>query len=77
MNYASVVFISFATLSLIWYLINGRKHFTGPPVVIQDAEEATTLEGQKPHSLGGVDGGDGELGLDGEAVGEKQGWKVR
>lgn len=73
MNYASVVFISFATLSLIWYLINGRKHFTGPPVVIQDAEEATTLEGQKPHTLG--DGGDGELGLDGE--GEKQGWKVR
>lgn len=75
MNYASVVFISFATLSLIWYLINGRKHFTGPPVVIQDAEEATTLEGQKPLPLG--DGGDGELGLDGEAVEEKQGWKVR
>jgi hypothetical protein len=32
MNYASVVFAGFALISLIWYIIYGRKHFTGPPV---------------------------------------------
>ena len=32
MNYASVVFAGFAAISLIWYLISGRKNFTGPPV---------------------------------------------
>ena len=32
MNYASVLFLFFAGISLIWYFIWGRKHFTGPPV---------------------------------------------
>lgn len=32
MNYASVVFAGFATISLVWYFIRGRKAFTGPPV---------------------------------------------
>ncbi|KAL3427613.1 polyamine transporter tpo5 [Phlyctema vagabunda] len=32
MNYASAVFAGFAAISVIWYVINGRKHFTGPPV---------------------------------------------
>lgn len=32
MNYASVVFAGFATISVVWYLIRGRKSFTGPPV---------------------------------------------
>ncbi|TVY85384.1 Polyamine transporter TPO5 [Lachnellula suecica] len=32
MNYASVVFMGFAMISLIWYIISGRKNFTGPPV---------------------------------------------
>jgi amino acid transporter len=32
MNYASVVFAGFATISLVWYFIRGRKVFTGPPV---------------------------------------------
>jgi len=32
MNYASVLFIFFAVVSIIWYIIWGRKHFTGPPV---------------------------------------------
>jgi hypothetical protein len=32
MNYASVVFAGFATISLAWYFIRGRKTFTGPPV---------------------------------------------
>lgn len=38
MNYASVVFVFFASISLLWYLIRGRKEFSGPPVV--SAEEA-------------------------------------
>jgi amino acid transporter len=32
MNYASAVFAGFAAISMIWYLIRGRKDFTGPPV---------------------------------------------
>ncbi|KAJ4289544.1 hypothetical protein N0V90_010873 [Kalmusia sp. IMI 367209] len=32
MNYASVVFAGFASISIIWYFIRGRKDFTGPPV---------------------------------------------
>ncbi|KAF2006188.1 polyamine transporter TPO5 [Amniculicola lignicola CBS 123094] len=32
MNYASVVFAGFAMISLVWYFVNGRKNFTGPPV---------------------------------------------
>jgi hypothetical protein len=58
MNYASVVFMGFAAISLAWYFIRGRKDFTGPPVVT-DAEP--TLEG-KPHPVDG----DGELGLESE-----------
>lgn len=34
MNYASVVFASFASISFIWYIIYARKNFTGPPVPI-------------------------------------------
>ncbi|KAL1607574.1 hypothetical protein SLS59_002543 [Nothophoma quercina] len=32
MNYASVVFAGFALISVGWYMIRGRKDFTGPPV---------------------------------------------
>ncbi|KIK66419.1 hypothetical protein GYMLUDRAFT_38209 [Collybiopsis luxurians FD-317 M1] len=32
MNYASVVFVGFGLISAIWYLINGRYHYQGPPV---------------------------------------------
>ncbi|KAL1741306.1 amino acid transporter [Schizophyllum fasciatum] len=32
MNYASVVFVGFATISGAWYTINGRFHYNGPPV---------------------------------------------
>ncbi|WRT63502.1 uncharacterized protein IL334_000407 [Kwoniella shivajii] len=31
MNYAAVVFVGFASLSCIWYIIHGRKHYSGPP----------------------------------------------
>jgi len=34
MNYASVVFSGFAMISVIWYIIRGRKEFTGPPVPV-------------------------------------------
>ncbi|KAK5133367.1 hypothetical protein LTR08_007801 [Meristemomyces frigidus] len=44
MNYASVVFAGFASISIAWYFIRGRKDFTGPPVM-QDAEPA--LKGQE------------------------------
>ncbi|KZF20738.1 putative GABA permease [Xylona heveae TC161] len=32
MNYASVVFAGFATISIVWYFIRGRSGFSGPPV---------------------------------------------
>jgi len=33
MNYASVVFAGFASISIIWYFAWGRKHFSGPAVL--------------------------------------------
>jgi amino acid permease (GABA permease) len=32
MNYASVLFVFFAGVSVLWYGVSGRKHFTGPTV---------------------------------------------
>ncbi|KAA8651876.1 hypothetical protein EYZ11_004191 [Aspergillus tanneri] len=32
MNYASVVFAGFGAISVAWYVVYARKHFTGPPV---------------------------------------------
>ncbi|KAI5918076.1 amino acid/polyamine transporter I [Camillea tinctor] len=31
MNYASVVFVGFTSISVVWYIVWGRKHYTGPP----------------------------------------------
>jgi len=31
MNYAAVVFVGFAAIAMVWYLIYGRKHYSGPP----------------------------------------------
>ncbi|CAF1661341.1 unnamed protein product [Rotaria magnacalcarata] len=36
MNYASVLFVFFGGVSVLWYVINGRKHFTGPHVPTLD-----------------------------------------
>ena len=36
MNYASAVFAGFASISMIWYFVWGRKHFTGPPVLASE-----------------------------------------
>lgn len=41
MNYASVVFAGFASISVIWYFVYARKHFTGPPVSKEEAAAAT------------------------------------
>jgi amino acid transporter len=43
MNYASVVFAGFATISIVWYFVRGRKSFTGPPVPkdVSPGEEIT------------------------------------
>jgi len=30
-NYAPVVFVGFLAISLVWYLVWGRKHYRGPP----------------------------------------------
>ncbi|KAG9308658.1 amino acid transporter [Chiua virens] len=32
MNYASVVFVGFGVISAVWYMINGRYYYNGPPV---------------------------------------------
>ncbi|CAF4047470.1 unnamed protein product [Adineta steineri] len=39
MNYASVLFVFFGGISVLWYIVWGRKHFTGPPVTL--AEETS------------------------------------
>jgi amino acid transporter len=46
MNYASVVFAFFASISIAWYFIRGRKSFTGPPVPSNVAPgEVSTVPG--------------------------------
>jgi hypothetical protein len=47
MNYASVVFTFFALVSIFWYVVYARKHFTGPPIGdVDDVKIAiSTLEG--------------------------------
>ena len=33
MNYASVVFVAFALISVVWYFVWGRRNFSGPAVL--------------------------------------------
>ncbi|KAL4780904.1 amino acid transporter [Aspergillus varians] len=48
MNYASVVIAAFAIVSVVWYMISGRKHFSGPPVRGNiDSSGAVVLEGRE------------------------------
>ncbi|KAI9372707.1 amino acid/polyamine transporter I [Aspergillus egyptiacus] len=51
MNYASVVFAGFASISVTWYFAYARKHFTGPPV---PADQLRDTPGVVP-GKGGVD----------------------
>ncbi|KAK9419622.1 putative Gaba permease [Seiridium unicorne] len=39
MNYASAVFAGFAAISLAWYVVWGRKHFSGPPILKSEMAE--------------------------------------
>ncbi|KAI1849793.1 hypothetical protein JX265_012258 [Neoarthrinium moseri] len=39
MNYASVVFAGFASISMIWYFVWGRKNFSGPPILKSELAE--------------------------------------
>lgn len=38
MNYASVVFAGFGTISVVWYFVRARKAFTGPPIILEDED---------------------------------------
>ncbi|KAF9033158.1 amino acid transporter [Panaeolus papilionaceus] len=46
MNYASVVFVGFATISALWYLFHGRFYYTGPPELefSRENEKVSDLE---------------------------------
>ncbi|KAL1306485.1 hypothetical protein AAFC00_005180 [Neodothiora populina] len=47
MNYASVLLVGFATISMIYYFIRGRKNFRGPPVAsIEDPKSVGVVQGQ-------------------------------
>ncbi|KAF9885088.1 hypothetical protein FE257_000728 [Aspergillus nanangensis] len=46
MNYASVVFAGFAAISVTWYVIYARKHFTGPPVSSDQVDLAGVMTGK-------------------------------
>lgn len=39
MNYASVVFAAFATISVVWYFARARRDFKGPPVLTDEPDE--------------------------------------
>ncbi|TKA58994.1 hypothetical protein B0A49_11850 [Cryomyces minteri] len=45
MNYASVVFAGFASISVVWYFVRGRKSFTGPPVP-KDLDPSEIVKGR-------------------------------
>lgn len=46
MNYASVVFAGFASISMLWYFVHGRKAFTGPPVPQDANPDEAFVDGQ-------------------------------
>lgn len=46
MNYASVVFAGFASVSTVWYFIYARKEFKGPPVPVGQSQEDGVVTGK-------------------------------
>ncbi|KAF1353386.1 putative GABA permease [Delphinella strobiligena] len=59
MNYASVLLVGFAAISMLWYFIRGRNDFTGPPIADDvDRKDVGVVQGQsladieKPSSAG-------------------------
>jgi len=52
MNYASVVFVGFALISAVWYVINGRHHYKGPSIPQDfDTSENKPETNSSPQSL--------------------------
>jgi amino acid permease (GABA permease) len=60
MNYASVVFAGFASISVIWYFARARREFKGPPVLADASEEDPSLVSGKMAPSGVEDLGGGE-----------------
>lgn len=58
MNYASVVFAGFATISVVWYFVRARKEFRGPPIIRDD--EAKQDAGVVAEKVQHVEDGVGE-----------------
>lgn len=57
MNYASVVFAGFATISVIWYFAWGRKNFSGPPILkngMADIVSGQAVDEEAPRSDEGL-----------------------
>lgn len=73
MNYASVVFAGFATISVVWYFIRGRKDFTGPPVPqdVEPGEEVGVVEVERVRDLEGKPVAGEETDMADKAEGEK------
>lgn len=69
MNYASVVFMGFALISLAWYIIRGRKTFTGPPV---PANLGVEHQEQPVGGLGKITTGGGDHAGSGSSEGRKE-----
>lgn len=70
MNYASVVFAGFASISVAWYFIRARKEFKGPPIVRDDDGVSSAEDEKETDAVGegvGVMSGkavvDSEVGL--------------
>ncbi|EPS35663.1 hypothetical protein H072_10915 [Dactylellina haptotyla CBS 200.50] len=47
MNYASVVFMGFAFISVVWYVIRGRKTFNGPEEVFIEGVDQFTADDEE------------------------------
>ena len=52
MNYASVVLAGFATISILWYFVHGRKEFHGPPVPADAAPDEVGVAKGTGHADG-------------------------
>ncbi len=69
MNYASAVFMGFALISVVWYVVRGRKDFTGPPVPVDVERED---EGQAVGGMNFVSGKTKEMRRDGSTDGKSK-----
>lgn len=52
MNYASVLFVAFLGVALLWYLVWGKNNFDGPAILRTDngvvgIQELSTIEAQE------------------------------